>query len=338
MRRETARARHARPGRRGRRRTRCRTWIGLAAPAVALAAAGPAAFGQTLHIEGSETLRPMVRDLSEAFRERHAAVAFEVGGRGSSTGPPALLAGRAQIAAMSRPLNPAERRAFERRFGMEPRVVTLALDALVFFVNEENPVERVTLAQLDAVFSKSLRCGGEGLPVRHWGDLGATGEWADRRIQVFGRGVRSGTRAFMREGVLCGGLFRDDLRERPGPESLVLSVAESRFGLGYGSLAQLRSPGVKPLALAERDGGPGVAPTPGSVESGTYPLTRRLELVTLAMPDRAQAEPIEAFLGFALSEKGRSVVAAHGYVPPAAPPAPRGNAPRAEGAAAARGY
>jgi phosphate transport system substrate-binding protein len=304
----------------------------------ALVAAGSAATDEIIRVEGSDTLRPIVRDLSEVFRRRHAGVEFEVGGRGSSTGPSALLAGRAQIAAMSRSLNTAERRAFERRFGTEPRVVTLALDAVVFFVNEENPLEQLTLAQLDAVFSKSLRCGGERLPARHWGDLGAAGDWADRRIQVFGRGVRSGTRAFLRDVVLCGGLFRDDLRERPGPESLALSVAEARYGIGYGSLAQLRTSGVKPLALAERDLGPYVAPTIGSVTSGAYPLTRRLELVTLATPDGSSAPAIDAFVRFALSEQGRVVVAGHGYVPASDTAAQQSPVPLVDDAAAARDY
>jgi phosphate transport system substrate-binding protein len=307
-------------------------------PAVALVAAGFASADEILRVEGSDTLRPIVRDLSEAFRRGHAGVAFEVGGRGSSTGPSALLAGRAQIAAMSRSLNAAERRAFERRFGAGPRVVTLALDAVVFFVNEENPLEQSTLAQLDAVFSKSLRCGGASLPARHWGDLGVAGDWADRRIQVFGRGVRSGTRAFLREEVLCGGLFRDDLRERPGPDSLVLSVAESRYGIGYGSLAQLRTSAVKPLDLADRDEGPYVAPTIGSVASGAYPLTRRLELVTLATPEGWSAPAIDAFLGFALSEQGRAVVVEHGYVPASDAAAPQSPVSQGDDAATARDY
>jgi phosphate transport system substrate-binding protein len=248
------------------------------------------------------------------------------------------LAGRAQIAAMSRSLNAAERRAFERRYGTEPRVVVLAFDAVVFYVNEENPLEQVSLAQLDAVFSKSLRCGGERLPARRWGDLGAKGTWADRRIQVFGRSVRSGTRAFVRDEVLCGGLFRDDLRERPGPDSLVLSVAESRYGIGYGSLAQLHERGVKPLSLAEREEGAYASPGPGSVSSGAYPLTRRLELVTLAAPGGSSAPAIEAFLRFALSEPGRAVVAEHGYVPASEGPAPQGPVSWEDGAAVARDY
>jgi len=303
-------------------------WIAGTATTFALSAASLATAAETLRVEGSDTLRPIVRELSEAFRHRHADFDLEIGGRGSSTGAPALLAGRAEIAAMSRPLNAAELRAFERRTGAAPRVVTLALDAVVIYVNEENPLERLTLAELDAVFSKSLRCGGKALQARHWGDLGAKGAWAERRIQVFGRGVRSGTRSFLRDEALCGGLFRDDLRERPGPDSLALSVAESRYGIGYGSLAQLRTRGVKSLALALREGGPYFTPGPESVTSRAYPLTRRLELVAVETPEEPLAPAVEAFLGFASSEEGRAIVAAYGYVPPPDTPDRESREPR----------
>ena len=163
-------------------------WIGSERrPSFALSAASLATADETLRVEGSDTLRPIVRELSEAFRHRHAGFDFEIGGRGSSTGAPALLAGRAEIAAMSRPLNAAELRAFERRTGAAPRVVTLALDAVVIYVNEENPLERLTLAELDAVFSKSLRCGGKsaaGPPLGRSRGEGGRGRSAGSRSSV----------------------------------------------------------------------------------------------------------------------------------------------------------
>lgn len=280
-------------------------WVSLAPSAVAEENAA----AKQLRIAGSGTLLPIVEGLAKAFGETHPGVSVQIESRGSSSGPPALLAERADLAAMSRPFNDAERQAFLRRHGDEPRRVVVAIDAVAVFVNEDNPLRALTLGQVDAIFSDTRRCGApKALEI--WNDVGVGGKLDGRRIRLFGRNQRSGTRAWFREAALCGGLFRPELRERPGADSLALSIAESATGIGYGSLAVSRAPGVRPIPLARRAGEKAVLPESEHVDAGAYPLTR--ELYLYASP--AASEPVIAdFLALAVSERGQQIAEAAGF-------------------------
>jgi phosphate transport system substrate-binding protein len=272
-----------------------------------------AAGAETIRVVGSETLAPIVAALGDAFEGSRPGTSFEIDARGSSTGPPALLSGQAKLAAMSRPMKEAEIAAFQRRYGREPVAKRIAMDAVVVFVNADNPLERLRLDQVDAVFSRTRRCG-EKKPARTWGDLGLEGEWADREIQRFGRNAKSGTHEYFREVALCGGLFDSDVQERPGPDSVRLAVAEARYGIGYGSRAALRMEGVKALALARPGATRFAWPVAGDVGDGAYPLTRRL----LLYYNEGTAGPVlREFLAFATSPAGQAIVEKLGYLPAA---------------------
>ena len=299
----------------GRRALRIGLAVGLA---VGIAAGMPGGDGPraetatptTLQIVGSGTLRPALEALAAVFAETHPHVVVQIESRGSSTGPPALLAERADLASLSRPLYESERQAFVRRYGEGPVSTPLATDAVVVFVNAENPLPRLTLAEVDAIFSSTLRCGAPA-PIERWGDLGLAAPFDDRRLHVYGRNARSGTRAWFREVALCDGLFRESLRERPGPESLVLSVAERQFGIAYGSRATGLARGLRMVPLARDTQGPFVLPDAATVASGTYPLARRLELVSRPGP---LSEVAADFLALATSDAGQAVVEEAGFL------------------------
>ncbi len=229
--------------------------------------------------------------------------------RGSSTGPPALLAGSADLAAMTRALSAAEREAFRSRVGREPVGIPVAVDALGIFVNTRNPIERLTLPQLDGVFSASRRCGGPHA-LRTWGDLGVTGEWSTRLIGPYGQDKASDSHSFMLQVGLCGGVFRDDVRDAPGAASLVKSLAEAEYGMGYGRLADVPA-ALKPLALAHDGTGPYYSPDPAAVTAGAYPLSRKL-LLYVREPTSPSALDL---LRYALSDAGQQVVRESGYLP-----------------------
>ena len=117
-------------------------------------------------------------------------------------------------------------------------------------MNKDNPLEKLTLAQVDAIFSKTRRRGGKN--VNTWGDLGLTGDWAARPISLYGRNSASGTYGFFKEHVLQKGDYRDTVKEQPGSASVVQGVTEDRFGIGYSGIGYKTS-GVKALA-ARREG------------------------------------------------------------------------------------
>ncbi len=206
---------------------------------------------------------------AEAFQKMYPNVKIQIEGKGSSTAPAALIAGTAQFGPMSRQMRATEIDQFEAKYGYKPTELRSSYDALAVYVNKDNPLEKITLAQTDAVFSKTRRRGGKNIAT--WGDLGLTGDWAARPISLYGRNSASGTYGFFKEHTLKNGDFRDQVKEQPGSASVVQGVTEDRFGIGYSGIGY-RTSGVKVLALAETD-----AFSSGSyddVKSGKYPLSR----------------------------------------------------------------
>lgn len=285
---------------------------GGAAVALALALGPEPARAGELQVVGSDTMAPLLRSWSRALGAGEPPLELRVEGKGSSTGPPALLVGRARVASMTRRLNAAERRAFEQRGESGPLEIPIAYDAVAVYVNERNPVERLTLNELDAVFSRTRRCGAEKTP-RTWGELGAEGEYASRTMTLYGRASGSGTRTFFREVALCDGRFRQQVRQCPGARSCALAIAEEPFSMAYGNHGDL-IPRIKALALAPRPGAAYVRPERDAIYDGRYPLARRLYLYVMG----DVAGDVAAMLRFALSDVGQALVEEAGYlrVPP----------------------
>ena len=110
----------------------------------------------------------------------------------------------------------------EDKYGYKPTEIRTAYDALAIYVNKDNPLEKITLAQADAVFSKTRRRGGKN--VATWGDLGLTGDWASRPMSLYGRNSASGTYGFFKEHVLQNGDYRDQVKEQPGSAAVVQGI------------------------------------------------------------------------------------------------------------------
>ena len=201
---------------------------------------------------GSDTMNNMMALWGEMFLKMYPNVKIQVEGKGSSTAPPALISGTAQFGPMSRAMRATEIDQFEAKFGYKPTQIRTSYDALAVYVHKDNPIEKLTLAQVDAIFSKTRKRGGKA--VTTWGQLGLTGDWANRPISLYGRNSASGTYGFFKEHSLKNGDFKDTVKEQPGSASVVQGVTEDRFGIGYSGIGY-RTSGVKAVALAEADGG-----------------------------------------------------------------------------------
>src|SRR5687767_10009139 len=110
---------------------------------------------------GSDTMNNMMTLWGEAFAKLYPNVKIQVEGKGSSTAPPALIAGSAQFGPMSRTMRSTEIDQFEAKYGYKPTQLRSSYDALAVYVNKDNPLEKLTMAQVDAVFSKTRRRGGK---------------------------------------------------------------------------------------------------------------------------------------------------------------------------------
>jgi phosphate transport system substrate-binding protein len=262
---------------------------------------------------GSDTMNNLMTLWGETFSRHYPSVRLQVEGKGSSTAPPALIEGTAQFGPMSRPMKPTEVDAFEKKHGYKPTELKTAFDALAIFVHKDNPIEKLTLAQADAVFGKTRKRGGAKV-VNTWGDLGLTGEWAARPISIYGRNSASGTYGFFKEQVLQNGDFKDTVKEQPGSASVVQGITSDPYGIGYSGIGYKTS-GVKVVPLVEAEGG---TPSSGSyddVVKGTYPLSRFLYLYVNRAPGKALDPLMAEFLKLVLSKEGQEVVVKDGYLP-----------------------
>jgi len=262
---------------------------------------------------GSDTMNNMMTLWAETFRKAYPSVKIQVEGKGSSTAPPALIAGTAQFGPMSRQMRSSEIDQFETRYGYKPVELKTAYDGLAVYVNKDNPIEKLTLAQLEAIFGKSRKRGYKA-DLRTWGQLGLTGDWANRPISMYGRNSASGTYGFFREHVLQNGDYKTTVKEQPGSASVVQGVTEDRFGIGYSGIGY-RTSGVKAVALAETEKGPFSDGSYEDVQSGKYPLWRFLYVYVNKAPGKPLDPLVGEFLKLIYSREGQEVVVKDGYMP-----------------------
>jgi phosphate transport system substrate-binding protein len=262
---------------------------------------------------GSDTMNNMMTLWAEAFLKMYPNVKVQVEGKGSSTAPPALIAGTSQFGPMSRTMRATEVDQFEAKYGFKPTQLRTSYDALAVYVNKDNPLEKLTLAQVDAAFSKTRRRGYKQ-NVTTWGQLGLTGDWANRPISLYGRNSASGTYGFFKEHSLNNGDYKDSVKEQPGSASVVQGVTEDRFGMGYSGIGYKTS-GVKVVALANKDGDSFSSGSYEDVKSGKYPLNRFLYIYINKAPGKPLDPVVKEYCKLIFSKEGQEVVLKDGYLP-----------------------
>jgi phosphate transport system substrate-binding protein len=262
---------------------------------------------------GSDTMNNLMTLWAEGFRKMYPNVRVEIEGKGSSTAPPALIGGQSTFGPMSRQMKSAEVDAFEQEYGYKPVYTRTAIDMLAVYVHKDNPIAQtgLSLQQLDAIFSKT-RKGGLAQPITTWGQLGLTGEWANKPISLYGRNSASGTYGYFKEHALFKGDYRDDVKEQPGSSAVVQGVATDKYAMGYSGIGyKTADVAVVPLALDSSSDFISAAPE----NAGEYPLSRFLYLYVNYKPGQ-DLDPLRAeFLKFVFSRQGQSEVIKDGYLP-----------------------
>ncbi|THB73018.1 MAG: phosphate ABC transporter substrate-binding protein PstS family protein [Gammaproteobacteria bacterium] len=261
---------------------------------------------------GSDTLANLMTFWAEDFKKEYPNVNIQIQAAGSSTAPPALTEQTSNFGPMSRKMKDKEVQAFEEKHGYKPTPIRVAIDALAVFVNKDNPIKGMSIDQVDAVFSSTRKCGYPD-QVSKWGDLGLTGEWANKGIQLFGRNSVSGTYGYFKKKALCKGDYKNNVNEQPGSASVVQSVSTSMNGIGYSGIGY-KSAGVKAVALTKK-GTDYVEATPDNALAGKYPLSRFLYVYVNKHPNK-ELSPLEReFIKLVLSKQGQKIVAKDGYIP-----------------------
>ena len=261
---------------------------------------------------GSDTLNNLMTYWAEGFKKKYPNVNIQIEGKGSSTAPPALIAGTAQIGPMSREMKNSEIEAFEKKYGYKPTKIGVALDSLAVFVNKDNPIKHLSLDEVDAIFSKTHKRG--IADVSTWGQLGVTGKLAAMPISLYGRNSASGTYGYFKEHTLKNGDYKNTVKEQPGSASVVEGVAKDIGAIGYSGIGYATS-GVRALPLSDKKGGPVAEANYQNVLSGKYPLARMLYVYVAKKPGQPLPKVVEEFLRYALSKEGQQVVVKDGYDP-----------------------
>lgn len=261
---------------------------------------------------GSDSLANLMTLWAEAYKKAYPNVNIQIQAAGSSTAPPALTEGTSNLGPMSRPMKDSELQAFEAKHGYKPTAVPVAIDALAVFVHKDNPIQSLDLAQVDAIFSSTRLCGGEK-ELKTWGDLGLTGEWATKPIQLFGRNSVSGTYGYFKEAALCKGDFKPNVNEQPGSASVVQSVSSTVNAIGYSGIGY-KTASVRAVPLSKK-GGEAFDASEENALAGKFPLSRYFYVYVNKAPNKPLA-PLEAeFVKLVLSKQGQEVVVKDGYIP-----------------------
>ena len=262
---------------------------------------------------GSDTMNNLMTLWAEEFRKFYANMTPEIEGKGSGTAPPAIIKGTATFGPMSRKMKSGENDEFEKVFGYPATQLRTSIDMLAVYVHKDNPIQSLSLQQVDAIFSKS-RKGGAAKDITTWGQLGLTGSWANRPITLYGRNSASGTYGYFKKKALFKGDYKDTVKEQPGSSAVVSSVAKDLGGIGYSGIGY-KTADVRAVPLAKRHGDAPVTATPDNAYNGTYPLARFLWLTVNYKPG-STLDPLRAeFIKLIFSKTGQRVVLKDGYFP-----------------------
>jgi phosphate transport system substrate-binding protein len=262
---------------------------------------------------GSDSLNNLMTLWAESFNKFYPNAKIQIEGKGSSTAPPALISGTAQLGPMSREMKGTEVDAFEKKYGYKPTPIRTSVDALAVFVNKDNPIKCLSIAQADAMFSKSRRHGGKE-DIKTWGQVGLTGDWASKPISLYGRNSASGTYGFFKEHTLKNGDFKDEVKEQPGSASVVQGLTVDRYGIGYSGIGYATA-GVRAVPLSEKEGGKCVEATADNAYSGSYPLARFLYVYVNKAPGKGLDPLTREFVKLMVSKQGQEAVIKDGYFP-----------------------
>jgi phosphate transport system substrate-binding protein len=286
---------------------------------------------EELNLVGADIMDEITLGWIKLFRPAYPRLSITMEARASGTGVPALTAGIAHMAPVGREALPAEHDAFVKKFGYEPFAIKVATGSLgslgktatsIILVAKDNPIKGLTFKQLDQIYSKSHNRGGEAITT--WGQLGLTGEWANREIHTYGLRPPNGIEQFVKWKVLQNGEWRDGIQNVKGIGfTHAFTVASNDMhtqlgGLTYALLANV-TPDVRVVPLAEKDGDPFIMPTIETVYNHTYPLSRYVYIYVNRPPGKPLEPKIKEFLKAVLSKQGQDVVAAEGVFMPLLP-------------------
>lgn len=294
-----------------------KTWIKALLPAACLLLApaipARAQAATRLVAEGGEGLTFAMGLWGDALAAQRPGFTLDVRILGEEQAFKNLTAGTTQMAMLARDLTPAEKSAFEAKWGYPPVRVALAMDALVWVVNKDNPVQKLSLAQLEAIFCTG-RSLGSPVDITTWGEAGVRQPgWANLKIKRYGRNLDSSVM-----GLIM--LFMPPTPPKlPTPfvadaMAMTEAIAAEPAGISTANLSEVFA-SLKAVPILPQGSEVAVAPTPETVSSGAYPFSRFLYVYINKHPKTGLEPTLKDLLAYALSQEGQQYVKAAGQAP-----------------------
>jgi phosphate transport system substrate-binding protein len=276
---------------------------------------------EELPIVGADIMDEIVLGWTKIYRKQYPRLSVTLDLRASGAGGPGLASGKGDLAPVGREMFPAERKLFVDKFGYEPLEIKVATGSVgslgktassVILVDKDNPLDCLSLPQLDAIYSTTRKLGYK--EVNTWGDLGATGEWASRPIHLYGLKAVNGIEQYFKAVAMDNGDYKENIQFVKGKGfTHAFTVAAEDMathpgGLTYALMANVR-PNVKVLKVSATEGGTCYAPTVENVYSHKYPFSRFVYIYVNKAPGKPLAPKVKEFLKLVLSQEGQQVVA-----------------------------
>lgn len=256
----------------------------------------------SIQIKGSDTMVNLSQAWAEVYMEKNPADFIAVTGGGSGTGISSLIIGTCDIANTSRNIKAKEIDLAKKR-GINPYEIKVGLDGLAVVVHPSNPVGKLTVDQLAAIFSGT---------ISNWKEVGGQ----DQKIVLLSREVNSGTHVYFKEHVLRKNnpSGRDEFAPSalmlPSSQAIADEVAANPSTIGYYGMGYI-TPKQKPLSIAKDAKSKYIAPTIENVVNGSYPISRPLLVYTNGQPEGL----VKKFVDFMLSREGQEIVLKTDFVP-----------------------
>jgi len=276
--------------------------VTLSLVALAMALTATPAQKKMIQIKGSDTMVNLVQILAEEYMAKNSGTALAVLGGGSGTGITAIINQTCDIANHSREWKQKEiDQAWEK--GVQPRFFVIAVDGLSVIVHESNPLEKLTMAELGAIYR------GE---IKTWKAVGGP----DKKVSLYGRQSNSGTYVFMQEHVLGNKNYSTDMKEMNGNAQIIEGILQDEGGIGYVGVGYLFDQngkvrkGLKVLNIAKDAKSEALSPLDkAAVDSGDYPVARPLYQASSGKPSAAIAD----FIRFETGDEGQKIVEREGF-------------------------
>ena len=276
---------------------------------------------EELNLVGADIMDEISLGWTKIYRKQYPRLSLTLDLRASGAGAPGLVSGKGDLAPVGREMFPAEQKAFVDKFGYKPLEIKVATGSVgslgktassVILVDKDNPIDCLSMPQLDAIYSKTRKLGYK--EVNTWGDLGATGAWATKPIHLYGLKPVNGIEQYFKDVAMKGGEYKDNIEFVKGKGfTHAFTVAAEDMathpgGLTYALMANV-TPNVKVLKLAPTEGGTCYEPNVENVYLHKYPFSRYVYIYVNKAPGKPLEPKVKEFLKLVLSKEGQQVVA-----------------------------